>query len=121
MEISLLKALLNNISSFFRLSSCENLDSEPALKYLQKVEEILRLLKPVLDAIVESEVASDEMLIKAFEELGLSVDELRELFESWHPLKSKVCFVCIKSYVQLTNYQKNLQLAFLIIYIIYGE
>lgn len=93
MEISLLKVLLNNISSFFRLSSSDNLDSKPALKYFQKIEEILKLLKPVLDAIVDSEIASDELLIKAFEELGLSVDELREVFESWHPLKSKICFV----------------------------
>ncbi|KAK9285138.1 hypothetical protein L1049_024323 [Liquidambar formosana] len=93
MEISLLKALLNNISSFFRLSSCDNLDSKPIQKYYQKIEEILKLLKPILDAIVDSEIASDELLNKAFENLGQSVDELRELFESWHPLMSKVYFI----------------------------
>lgn len=93
MEISLLKALLNNISSFFHLSSCDNINSEPVLKYYQKAEEILKLLKPILDVIVDSEIASDEVLIKAFEELSHSVEELRELFENWQSLSSKVYFV----------------------------
>lgn len=93
MEISLLKALLNNISSFFHLSSCDNINSEPVLKYYQKAEEILKLLKPILDVIVDSEIASDEVLIKAFEELSHSVEELREVFENWQSLSSKVYFV----------------------------
>ncbi|XP_062156685.1 U-box domain-containing protein 4 isoform X2 [Alnus glutinosa] len=93
MEISLLKALLNNISSFFHLSSCDNINSEPVLKYYQKAEEILKLLKPILDVIVDSEIASDEVLIKAFEELSHSVEELRELFENWQSLSSKLYFV----------------------------
>jgi hypothetical protein len=93
MEISLLKALLNNISSFFHLSSCENINSEPVLKYYQRAEEILKLLKPILDVIVDSEIASDEVVIKAFEELSQSVEELRELFENCQPLSSKVYFV----------------------------
>jgi hypothetical protein len=96
MEISLLKALLNNITSFFHLSSCDNINSEPVPKYYQKAEEILKLLKPILDVIVDSEIASDEVLIKiAFEELSHSVEELRELFENWQSLSSKVYFVSL--------------------------
>lgn len=98
MEISVLKALLKNISCFFRLSSSENVNFEPFQKYYEKIEEILKLIKPVLDAIVVSEIASeitsDELLQKAFSGLSQSVDELRELFENWHPLMSKVYFVC---------------------------
>ncbi|KAJ7952792.1 RING-type E3 ubiquitin transferase [Quillaja saponaria] len=93
MEISVLKALLNNISSYLHLSSSDNINSEPILKYYQKAEEILKLLKPILDAIVDSIIASDEVLSRSFEELGQSVDELRELIETWHPLSSKVYFV----------------------------
>lgn len=96
MEISLLKALLNSISSFFLLSSSDNINSEPVLKYYQKAEEILKLLKPILDVIVDSKIASDEVLIKAFEELSQSVEGLRELFENWQPLSSKVYFVSCK-------------------------
>ncbi|PON66695.1 Beta-catenin [Parasponia andersonii] len=93
MEISLLKALLNNISSFFRLSSREKINSEPVPKYYQRAEEILKLLKTILDAIVDSEVASNEVLKKSIEELGCLVDDLREQFENWQPLLSKVYFV----------------------------
>ena len=97
MEISLLKALLNNISSFLHLLSIDNLSSDLVQKHHQKAEEILKLLKPILDAIVDSEIASDEVLTKAFDELGQSVDELRDLFENWQPLASKVYFVSSKS------------------------
>ncbi|KAL4366767.1 hypothetical protein GQ457_05G007450 [Hibiscus cannabinus] len=93
MEISLLNALLSNISSFLNLSSSENINSEPVQKYYQRAEEILKLLKPILSSILDSEITSDEVLSKAFEGLSLSIEELREQFESWQPLSSKVYFV----------------------------
>lgn len=93
MEISLLKALLSNISSFSKLSSFDNISSEPVLKYYSRAEEILKLLKPILDAIVNSEVACDLMLNKSFEELDQSIDEMRDLFQNWQPLLSRIYFV----------------------------
>ncbi|WCJ31338.1 U-box domain-containing protein 4 [Euphorbia peplus] len=93
MEITLLKALLHNISSFLHFSSIENLRSELVQKYYCKAEEILKLLKPILDAIVDSDITSDEVLNKTFDELGQSVDELREILEIWQPLSSKLHFV----------------------------
>ncbi|MBA0686817.1 hypothetical protein Goari_014394, partial [Gossypium aridum] len=96
MEISLLKALLSNISSFLNLSSFEKINSEPVQKYYQRAEEILKLLKPILNAIIDSEVTSDEVFIKAFEGLGLSIQELREQCDSWQPLLSKVYFHCLQ-------------------------
>ncbi|KAL7168558.1 hypothetical protein ACSBR2_038903 [Camellia fascicularis] len=93
MEISLLKVLLNHISSFFHLSSHENINHEPAQKYYQKIEEILKLLRPVFDAIFDADIMSEESLQKAFAEMGHSVNKLRELFENWHPLRSKIYFV----------------------------
>lgn len=93
MEISLLKVLLKNISLFLHLSSFDNVNSDPVQKYYQRAEEIFKLLKPILDAIIDSEIASDEALKKAFEEFRQSIDELRELFENWQPLLSKVYFV----------------------------
>ncbi|XVE87043.1 hypothetical protein DITRI_Ditri18aG0084200 [Diplodiscus trichospermus] len=93
MEISLLKALLSNISSFLNLSSFENINSEPVQKYNQRAEDILKLLKPILNTIVGSEIASDEVLNMVFKGLGCSIEELREQFESWQPLLSKVYFV----------------------------
>ena len=73
----------------------DNISSDPVQKYYQKSEEILKLLKPILDAIVDSEVASDEVLSKLFKELGQDVDELRELIENWHLLSSKFNFVSL--------------------------
>lgn len=93
MEISLLKALLSNISLYFHLSSSDSINLEPAQKYYKKAEEILKLVKPILDVIVGSEVASNESLNKAFGEIHQSVEALRELFDSWQPLLSKVDFI----------------------------
>ncbi|KAK1363755.1 RING-type E3 ubiquitin transferase [Heracleum sosnowskyi] len=93
MEISKLKALLKNISGLFHLSSRENLSFEPVQKYYHKVEEMMKVIRLVLDAIVDAEIASDELLQESFASLDDSVDELREIFETWHPLMSKVYFV----------------------------
>lgn len=94
MEISKLKALLKNISGLFHLSSRENLSFEPVQKYYHKVEEMMKVIKLVLDAIVDTDIASDELLQESFASLEDWVDELRDIFETWHPLMSKVYFVC---------------------------
>ncbi|KAL3635796.1 hypothetical protein CASFOL_020343 [Castilleja foliolosa] len=93
MEISLLKSLLNSINCFSQLSSCESTESEPVQKYHLETEEILKLLKPILNAIIDAETLSDEMLQSAFARLLQSVNELREICENWQPLMSKIYFV----------------------------
>ncbi|KAH6760906.1 RING/U-box superfamily protein with ARM repeat domain-containing protein [Perilla frutescens var. hirtella] len=93
MEISLLKSLLNSITCFFQLSSCESIKSEPVQTYHQKIEEILKFLKPILDAITDAKTVPDEMLQRAFAGILQSVDELRDICENWQPLMSKVYFV----------------------------
>ncbi|KAG8497453.1 hypothetical protein CXB51_008748 [Gossypium anomalum] len=94
MEMSLLETLLRDISSFLNLSSSENINSELVQKYYQGAEEILKVLKPIiLNAIFDSEITSDEVLSKAFEELGVFVEELLQQFERWQPLSSKAYFV----------------------------
>ena len=98
MEISLLEVLLKNISAFLHISKDDKISSDPVQKYYQKAEEILKLLKPILDTIVNSEVPSDAVLNKDFQELGQSVDELKEIFENWQPLSSKVHFVSFQLY-----------------------
>ncbi|CAA2972508.1 U-box domain-containing 4-like [Olea europaea subsp. europaea] len=93
MAISLLESLLNNITRFFQLASCEGIKYEPVEKYHQKIVERLKLLKPILDAFVDAEIASDEMFQKALARLYQSVGELRERFEKWQPLMSKFYLV----------------------------
>nr|KYP72964.1 U-box domain-containing protein 2 [Cajanus cajan] len=67
--------------------------SEPVSKYYQKAEKTLKLLKPIIDTTIFSDLASNEVLGKLFEKLGVAVDELKELIMSWHPLSSKFYFV----------------------------
>ncbi|KAL8521339.1 hypothetical protein ACS0TY_011752 [Phlomoides rotata] len=93
MEISLLNSLLNSITRFLQLSSCESITSEPVQKYYPRVEEILKILKPILDAIIDVEVISDEILQRASAGILQSVDELSEMCENWQPLMSKLYFV----------------------------
>lgn len=89
----MLKSLLENISHFLTLSSCEGISCELVKKHHQKIEEILKLLKQVLDTIVDTEIDSDGLLQNEFAGLHQSVDELREIFENWQPLMSKLYFV----------------------------
>ncbi|KAK1355459.1 RING-type E3 ubiquitin transferase [Heracleum sosnowskyi] len=93
MEISNSKALLKNISCLLNLSCRANVSFEPVNRYYQKVEEILMVMKLVLDAIIDAQIASDESLQKAFTSLNDSVNDLKERFETWHPLMSKTHFV----------------------------
>lgn len=93
MELSFLKALINSISQFSRLSSCSNIKLKPIQTYYQKIDEALKLLRPILDEIVDSEIASNEKLNKLFEDMDLVVTEARELMENWHQMASKVYFV----------------------------
>ncbi|XP_068656592.1 U-box domain-containing protein 4-like isoform X2 [Aristolochia californica] len=93
MELSLLKALLNSLSRFCHLSTSAAVKYEPVQKCYQKIDEVLKLLRPVLDVLADSEVAIDELLSKTLEDLDVIVDAARELIENWHQLTSKICFV----------------------------
>nr|GEW42739.1 U-box domain-containing protein 4-like isoform X1 [Tanacetum cinerariifolium] len=92
MEISLLKMLLNNITRFISFSGDDKC-SEIVDKCCLKIEEVVKLVKPVLEYVVDHEVASDEVLQKEFEGMSRCVDEVRAVFEECHPLMSKVYFV----------------------------
>lgn len=93
MEISVLKVLIESISSFLNLSSSRHIDLDPFEKYYKRVEELLRVLKPIADAVVSSDLVLDEKLGKAFEELTQDVDQSIDLFRSWQAFSSKVYFV----------------------------
>lgn len=108
MEISLLKVLLNNITCFSHLSSSDHISGELVRKYYCKIEDILKLVKPILDAIVDVEAASGELLLKAFAGLAQCVDELRELFETLEPLCSKVYFVRLEIYPLVITFMSSI-------------
>ncbi|KAI3704637.1 hypothetical protein L1987_74863 [Smallanthus sonchifolius] len=53
----------------------------------------MKLIKPILEAIIDTDVASDQLVQKDFAGMGQYVDELRKVLEDSHPLMSKVYFV----------------------------
>lgn len=78
------------------------MSGELVRRYYCKIEDILKLVKPILDSIADVEEASSELLLKVFAGLAQHVDELRELFETWEPLCSKIYFVCLEIYLVIT-------------------
>lgn len=93
-EVSRLRTLVDNISSYLSISSSTNkLFSNPAHKYYSRGEEIAKLLMPFLDNLVASDASPNEFLNNGFEELSQYIDELREQFESWQPLSSRIFYV----------------------------
>ncbi|XP_076889570.1 U-box domain-containing protein 4-like [Bidens hawaiensis] len=106
MELSLLKALIENITSFLHLSCEDNKCCEVVEKYYIMSEQVLKLIKPVLESIVHADVASDEPLQKEFAGMSQSVDELKEFLEDSDPLMSKVYFV-LKAETLVTKVQTH--------------
>lgn len=97
MEVSWLRVLLDNISSYLSISSMDTLYSNPAHKYYTRGEDIAKLLQPVLENLVGSDASPSELLNNGFEELSQYVDELREQFQSWEPLSSRIFYVSKES------------------------
>ncbi|KAH0856700.1 hypothetical protein HID58_084961 [Brassica napus] len=93
MEVSWLRVLLDNISSYLSISSMDTLYSNPAHKYYTRGEDIAKLLQPVLENLVGSDASPSELLNNGFEELSQYVDELREQFQSWEPLLSRIFYL----------------------------
>ncbi|KZV25534.1 ATP synthase alpha/beta family protein isoform 1 [Dorcoceras hygrometricum] len=93
MEKSLLKSLLNSITGLSELVNHDSMKDELVQTYHLRIGEIFKLLKPILHAISDSELASDQVFEKEVTGLHRSVDELRERCENWQPLMSKLYFV----------------------------
>ncbi|KAG9135850.1 hypothetical protein Leryth_002558 [Lithospermum erythrorhizon] len=86
--------LMESISCFSQLSSCENKDCEPIQRYITNANEILKILEPIVVEIVDVEVvASDEKLQKTLIRTSQFLDGLREILENWQPLLSKFYMV----------------------------
>ncbi|XP_031502503.1 U-box domain-containing protein 3-like isoform X1 [Nymphaea colorata] len=84
------EALVNSISRYIHLVACQTMMKlDPLQKDYRKIVDILKLLRPVLDEAIESNVHSEELLVE-FEELDLVVNEARDVIENWNPKMSKI-------------------------------
>lgn len=93
MERSLSNTVLDSISRFALLSSHPAVKAEPVRKFYQNVDDVSKLLMPLIVDIVDSEGVSGGQLCQPLEEVDAIVDEAINHVEAWHQLSSKVCFV----------------------------
>lgn len=77
-------ALVNSVARFIHLVACQTARNAAVVKYLNKAVAALKLLKPVLDGVIDSPsyvAGYGEELAGLFEELDALVDEAREIVE----------------------------------------
>ncbi|XP_044503591.1 U-box domain-containing protein 3-like isoform X2 [Mangifera indica] len=92
MDISV-RCLINSISRFIHLISCLSIKVPSIQNDYKNIAGVLKLLKPLLDEVVDYKIPSDEILNKECEELDMAVNEAREFMEKWSPKMSKICSV----------------------------
>lgn len=90
MDTKSVRYVVNSISRFIHLVSCQTIKAMPTQKSYKNVASLLKLLKPVLDDVVDYTTPSDEVLCKECEELDIAVNEAREFMESWSLKMSKI-------------------------------
>ncbi|TYJ09471.1 hypothetical protein E1A91_A11G144100v1 [Gossypium mustelinum] len=90
METTSVRYLINSISRFIHLTSCQTIKVVPMEKNYRNMVVVLKILKPLLDDIVDCKIPSDETLYKECEELDLLVNEAREFVEKWCYNMSKI-------------------------------
>ena len=93
MDTKSVQCLINSISRFIHLVSCQTLKPMPIQKDCRNMVGSLKVLRPVLDDVVNCKIPSDEILFKECEELDMAVNEAREFVENWSPKSSKICSV----------------------------
>ena len=93
MDTESVSCLINTISRFLHLLSSFEMKNMPAQNGYRNIASSLKILKLILDNVVESKVSSDEILCKECEILDVAVNEAREFIENWSPQMSKFCSV----------------------------
>ncbi|XP_058766495.1 U-box domain-containing protein 3-like isoform X3 [Vicia villosa] len=90
MDLASAKCVINSISRFIHLVSCQTVKPIPLQKNCTNMVSVLRCLKPVLDDVFDYKVPLDENLYRECEELDRQVNEAREFVENWSPKTSRV-------------------------------
>lgn len=95
MDTASIKCLINSISRLVHLVSCQTVKSVPIQKVYRTIVDVLKLLKPLLDEVVDYHIPSDDILFQECEELDMAVNEAREFIENWSPKSSKLLSVSL--------------------------
>ncbi|KAL0848037.1 hypothetical protein Bca101_021284 [Brassica carinata] len=85
------RCLLNTISRYLHLVACQTIRYNPIQTCIGNVVHLLRLLKPILDELVDCKTPpDDDCLNSACEDLDSVVNQAREFLEDWSPKLSKL-------------------------------
>ncbi|KAK4492469.1 hypothetical protein RD792_003278 [Penstemon davidsonii] len=96
MDLTSLRCLINSISRFIHLVTCQISKTMPAETDYINVVSLLKHLKPLLDDVADQKAPQDEALFKECEELDIAVNEAREFLEKWSPKMSKILSFCMQ-------------------------
>lgn len=89
MEESVPMSVFSSISNFRTLSTSSVVETELVKRYCRKINEILGLLKLVLDEVLPQISLDDRML----EGLAATINDAIKLVGSWDLMMSKIYFV----------------------------
>ncbi|KAK7267393.1 hypothetical protein RIF29_20065 [Crotalaria pallida] len=89
-DTSSVKCLINSISRFIHLVSCQTVKPVPFQKICNNMVGVLKRLKPVLDDLIDYRISLSENLSKECKELDVRVNEARDFIEKWGPKMSKI-------------------------------
>lgn len=95
-------SIIDSISNFRVLSSSNASRTELVKRYCRKIDEILDLMKMVLDGAF-SHIIPDDKLNKVLEELNATINEASELVGGWNQMTSKIYFVIPLSFPFMTS------------------
>ncbi|CAL1357043.1 unnamed protein product [Linum trigynum] len=93
MDRTSISCLVNSISRFILLVSCQTKIHATIQNDYRSMVMVLKYLKPVLDEVVDHDLTSTEILYQECEELDAAVNEAREFIENWSPKMSKILSV----------------------------
>ena len=96
MDKNIIGGLINSISRLIHLVACQTMKSSD-LKGITYIVRVLKLLKPVLDEVLETGIPSDEKLTRELEELDIAVNKSREFMEKRSYKMSKIYTVSANS------------------------
>ncbi|KAK7277556.1 hypothetical protein RJT34_22571 [Clitoria ternatea] len=110
-----MKCLINSISRFVHLVSCQTMKPMPFQKICSNMVGVLKRLKPVLDDVMDYKISLDESLCKECEKLDMRVNEARDFIEKWGPKASKIHSVLLSGTLLIKLQSTSLDICHMIV------
>ncbi|KAL1367578.1 hypothetical protein HN51_021645 [Arachis hypogaea] len=109
------KCLINSISRFLHLVSCQIVKPAPFQKICHNMVGVLKRLKPVLDDVMDYKLPFHQNMSKECEELDARINEARDFIEKWGPKMSKILSVIQSSTLLIKLQSTSLDICHMIV------